>query len=63
MVAFNESSKINIDHLKFLTMKDPGISANEFYNLFSGTEQYYAYFFGFVFTDGVKIIAEEEQCF
>ncbi|MDV3547209.1 MULTISPECIES: DUF6876 family protein [Weeksellaceae] len=44
-------------------MKNPGISANEFYNHFSGTEQYYAYFFGFVFTDGVKIIAEEEQCF
>ena len=44
-------------------MKNPAISANEFHNHFSGTEQYYAYFFGFVFTDGVKIIAEEEQCF
>ncbi|WP_291882180.1 DUF6876 family protein [Chryseobacterium sp.] len=60
---FNEQSKININPLNFLTMKNPGISANEFYNHLSGTEQYYTYFFGFVFTDGVKIIAEEEQCF
>ena len=44
-------------------MKNPGISANEFYNHFKGTEQYYTYFFGFVFTDGIKTIAEEEKCF
>ena len=44
-------------------MKNPSISANDFYDLFIGTEQYYSYFFGFVLTDGVKTIADEEQCF
>jgi hypothetical protein len=44
-------------------MKNPSISANEFYNEFMGTESYYSYMFGMVLTDGVKAIADEEKCY
>ncbi|KUJ56422.1 DUF6876 family protein [Chryseobacterium aquaticum] len=44
-------------------MKNPKISANEFYNQFTGTENYYSYIFGILLTDGVKNVADEEKCF
>ncbi|GEM52760.1 hypothetical protein EB1_25500 [Empedobacter brevis NBRC 14943 = ATCC 43319] len=44
-------------------MKNPSISANEFYNEFLGTESYYPYMFGIILTDGVKTIADEEKCY
>jgi hypothetical protein len=42
-------------------MKKPDISANEFYNHFIGTENYYRYPFGLLLTDGVKAVADEEN--
>ena len=44
-------------------MKNPNISANEFYNDFIGTETYYNYLLGLLLTDGVKTVAEKENCF
>jgi hypothetical protein len=44
-------------------MKNPSISANDYYNYFIGTESYYTYLMGLVLTDGVKTIADEEQCY
>lgn len=44
-------------------MKNSSISANDYYNHFIGTECYYAYLMGLVLTDGVKAIADEEQCY
>lgn len=44
-------------------MKTPTISANDYYDHFIGTECYYAYLMGLVLTDGVKAIADEEQCY
>jgi len=44
-------------------MKNPNISANEFYNEFMGTECYYSYMFGILLTDGVKTIADQEECY
>ena len=44
-------------------MKNPNISANEYYNHFTGTESYYSYLLGLLLTDGVKTIADEEQCY
>ena len=44
-------------------MKNPTISANEYYNHFTGTECYYSYLLGLLLTDGVKNIADEEQCY
>ncbi len=44
-------------------MKNPTISANDFYCDFTGTEHYYPYLLGLFLTDGVKIIAEKEECF
>lgn len=37
--------------------------ANDFYNQFTGTEHYYSYILGIVLTDGVKSVADEEQCY
>ncbi|PZU13460.1 MAG: hypothetical protein DI622_14110 [Chryseobacterium sp.] len=44
-------------------MKKPDISANEFYNHFIGTENYYRYPLGLLLTDGVKAVANEEKCY
>lgn len=44
-------------------MKNPNISANEFYNDFTGTETYYKYLLGLLLTDGVKTVADEEHCY
>ncbi|WP_235130095.1 DUF6876 family protein [Chryseobacterium indicum] len=44
-------------------MKNPKTSANDFYNQFTGTEHYYSYILGIVLTDGVKSVADEEQCY
>ena len=44
-------------------MKNPNISANEFYNDFIGTETYYKYLLGLLLTDGVNTVAEKENCF
>ncbi|WP_126652173.1 DUF6876 family protein [Chryseobacterium aureum] len=44
-------------------MKNPKISANEFYENFTGTENYYKYLLGLLLTDGVKSIADEEKCY
>lgn len=44
-------------------MKNPNISANEFYQDFIGTENYYKYLFGLLLTDGVKAVADEEKCY
>lgn len=39
------------------------MSANEFYNHFTGTERYYSYILGILLTDGVKSVADEENCY
>lgn len=44
-------------------MKNPYISANDFYCDFTGTEHYYSYLLGLLLTDGIKTIAEKEECF
>lgn len=44
-------------------MKNPTISANDFYNQFYCTEHYYAYLLGLLLTDGVKTVADEEKCY
>jgi len=44
-------------------MKNPNMSANEFYENFVGTENYYRYLLDLLLTDGVKSVADEEQCY
>lgn len=44
-------------------MKNPNISANDFYDSFMGTESYYSYIGKLLLTDGVITIAREESCF
>lgn len=44
-------------------MKNPSISANDYYENFMVTESYYSYTRGLLLTDGVKTIAQEESCF
>lgn len=38
-------------------------SANDFYNHFTGSEHAYKYKFDYIFTDGIKFIAEETNSF
>lgn len=44
-------------------MKNPNISANDFYDNFMGTESYYSYIGKLLLTDGVITIARKESCF
>lgn len=43
--------------------KNPNQSANEFYNEHHSTENYYKILGNFCITDGVKNIADQEECY